>query len=141
MKLNKDSTVLLIDDFALARSILYEPLAKVGLTNIIESANAEDGLRILNQRHDERKPVGLVICDFNMAGMSGLDLLILLRKDDKFKSLPFILLTVESGNVTIERAMAAGATDYFIKPFIFSKIGAKLVRLVQTPSSSSANGA
>lgn len=79
---------------------------------------------------EERLRVDLIVCDWNMPHATGLDLLKRVRADWRFKRVPFLMLTAEAYRETVDAAMAAGVSDYVIKPFTAQTLGEKVLRLI-----------
>lgn len=113
MAVDKSMNVLIVDDYKTMLRIVRNLLNQLGFMNIEE---ATDGTMAL-EKLKERK-YGLVISDWNMEPMTGLDLLKTIRAtDDQHKSVPFIMVTAESKTENVIAAKAAGVNNYIIKPF------------------------
>ncbi len=104
--------VIVIDDSQTVREQVGNALRHAGF-EILEAVDGVDGTLVIERTPD----ASLVICDVNMPNRSGLDLLELLRKNDAFKSLPFLMLTTEGQPQLIERARKSGAKGWLVKPF------------------------
>lgn len=134
---SKARKILLVDDFEIVRRVIRESLEKVGLTSVDE---AEDGLKAMTMLTSAQKsgePYMLVFCDWNMPGMTGLEVLIECRRTDGFRDLPFIMVTAESEQDAVIKALQAGATDYVIKPVTPDVLQRKALRVLartETPS-------
>ncbi|MBC7419888.1 MAG: response regulator [Bdellovibrio sp.] len=105
--------VLVVDDMRTMRKMVKQNLQQLGFVTIEE---AEDGQIAMNKLR-ELSDIGLVISDWNMPNCTGLDFLKSVRADEKFKSLPFILLTAEGEVEQVKEALAAGVDSYILKPF------------------------
>ena len=116
--------VLVVDDFVTMRRIVRNILKQIGFKNITE---AEDGKAALNELKKEKPD--LILCDWNMPGMSGLDLLNVIRADDQFKGIPFIMVTAEAQKNNIVDAVKAGVNGYIVKPFTAETINEKLKKV------------
>ncbi len=116
--------VLVVDDFATMRRILKNVLRQVGFTNIIE---ADDGKTALKELKKEN--VDLILCDWNMPEMPGIDLLRQVRSDDGLKKIPFVMVTAEAQKENILEAVKAGVNSYVVKPFTAETISAKLEKV------------
>lgn len=113
MAVDKTMNVLIVDDYKTMLRIVRNLLNQLGFMNIEE---ATDGTMAL-EKLKERK-YGLVISDWNMEPMTGLDLLKTIRAtDDQHKGVPFIMVTAESKTENVIAAKAAGVNNYIIKPF------------------------
>jgi two-component system chemotaxis response regulator CheY len=119
--------VLIVDDYATMRRIIRNLLTQIGFDDIEE---AEDGENALNKLR--AKQFGLVLSDWNMSPVTGLELLKTVRADSALAKMPFILITAESKPENILAAKQAGVNNYIIKPFnaetLKTKINATLSR-------------
>ena len=109
---NLEKQVLVVDDYNTMRRILRNLLSQIGFTNVDEAEDGSSALRKLR-----KTAFGLVISDWNMAPMSGLDFLKEVRSDSKLKGTPFIMITAESKTENVVAAKAAGVSNYIVKPF------------------------
>ena len=116
--------VLIVDDFATMRRILKNVLRQVGFTNIIE---ADDGKTALKELKKEK--IDLILCDWNMPEMAGIDLLRHVRSDDHLKDVPFVMVTAEAQKENILEAVKAGVSNYVVKPFTAETINEKLQKV------------
>jgi two-component system chemotaxis response regulator CheY len=91
-----DTRILVIDDMPSIRDLVKNTLKGMGFKNIQEAGDGEDGLAALLKANSSGYPIQLVISDWNMPKMKGLDLLKQLRATVEFTNLPFVLLTSES---------------------------------------------
>jgi two-component system chemotaxis response regulator CheY len=87
-------------------------LSQIGFSNVEEAEDGSTGLRKLRERS-----FGLVISDWNMAPMSGLEFLKEVRSDGALKDMPFIMITAESKTENVVAAKEAGVSNYIVKPF------------------------
>jgi two-component system, chemotaxis family, chemotaxis protein CheY len=114
-------TVLVVDDYNTMRRIIRNLLEQIGFSRIDE---AGDGVTALTKL--QNAPFGLVISDWNMEPMSGLQLLKEVRADDKLKALPFIMVTAEGKSENVVAAKAAGVSQYIVKPFTAETLSKKI---------------
>ena len=112
MAVDKDMKVLIVDDYSTMLRILRNLLRQLGFCNIDE---ASDGAQALQKMRGGN--FGLVLSDWNMQPMTGLQLLKQVRSDDELKSTPFILVTAESKTENVIEAKEAGVSNYIVKPF------------------------
>lgn len=110
--MSKTLSVLVVDDYATMRRIIRNLLQQLGYTDVDEAADGEQALAKLRD-----KDFGLVISDWNMEPMTGLDLLKAVRADARLKALPFIMVTAESKTENVVAAKQAGVSNYIVKPF------------------------
>ena len=104
--------ILVIDDFATMRRIVRNLLSQIGFTEVEE---ASDGVAALQKLRENK--FGLVISDWNMEPMSGLQLLKEIRTDAKLRDTPFIMVMAESKTEDVIAAKTAGINNYIVKPF------------------------
>ncbi len=117
--------ILIVDDFATMRRILKNILKKIGFTHIIEAEDGNNALKVL-----EKEKVDLVISDWNMPKMSGIEFLKAVRSNTAFKDLPFLMVTAEAQKQNIIEAVQAGVSNYVVKPFTEEVITEKLVKIL-----------
>jgi two-component system chemotaxis response regulator CheY len=113
--------ILVVDDHQLTRDMVGSILKGMGFTRLEQ---AEDGYLALQKLEDNE--YDLIICDWNMPRMSGLEVLRNIRSRAKTKKLPFLMLTAEVYRENVVEAMKAGVTDYVSKPFTADVLGRKL---------------
>lgn len=104
--------ILVVDDHHLTRNMVREILKGLGFENVMQAENGPIAIRKIFEGD-----VDLVICDWNMPSMSGLEVLRQVRGDSRFKDLPFLMLTAEAYKENVTEAVKAGVSDYMIKPF------------------------
>jgi two-component system chemotaxis response regulator CheY len=124
MSIDTSMKVLVVDDFATMRRIVKGVLKQLGFSNIIE---AEDGNAALGELRKEK--FGLIVSDWNMPNMSGLDLLKAVRGDATLKTIPFIMVTAEGQKENVIEAVKAGVSNYIVKPFTPETFGEKLQKV------------
>jgi two-component system chemotaxis response regulator CheY len=113
--------VLIVDDFATMRRILRNMLKQIGFKNINEADNGKTALKELKKSNFD-----LILCDWNMPEMSGLELLNKVRSDDELKNIPFVMVTAEAQKDNIVEAVKAGVSNYIVKPFTAETVSEKL---------------
>jgi len=113
--------VLVVDDFATMRRIVKNVLKQIGFTQILE---ADDGTTALGVLKDNK--IDLIISDWNMPQMSGLDLLKTVRKEDATREIPFVMVTAEAQKDNVLQAVQAGVSNYIVKPFTADAVREKL---------------
>ncbi len=116
--------VLVIDDFQTMRRILINLLKQLGFTNIVE---ADDGTTAWDRL--EVDSIELIISDWNMPKMDGLELLKKVRATDKYRETPFIMVTAEGKRENVIAAVQAGVSNYVVKPFNAATLKEKLVKV------------
>lgn len=115
MVTNAEEKVLVVDDLMSTRLLIVDMLREMGFTSVVE---ATDGAEALSKVH-QGKP-SLMVCDYVMKGMSGVDLVRELRKDPEFKDVKVIMLSNNRDVPLIDAAIEAGADDYIVKPVSFN---------------------
>jgi two-component system chemotaxis response regulator CheY len=113
--------ILIVDDYKTMLRIIRNLLKQLGFNNVDE---ATDGSAALQKLRD--KEYHLVISDWNMEPMSGMQLLTEVRADTKLKDLPFIMITAESKTENVIAAKQAGVSNYIVKPFNAATLKTKL---------------
>lgn len=128
MPVAKDLDVLVVDDHESIRGLAISSLNQIGIAKVAEAA---DGAAALEQMKQKR--FHLVICDWHMDGMDGLELLKTLRANPILKRTPFIILTARNDPASVREAVTAGVNNYIVKPFdaptLKSKVEAVLGKL------------
>lgn len=117
--------ILIVDDYKTMLRIIRNLLKQLGFTNVDE---ATDGSAALQKLRD--KEYHLVISDWNMEPMSGMQLLTEVRADTKLKDLPFIMITAESKTENVIAAKEAGVSNYIVKPFNAATLKTKLAAVL-----------
>ena len=116
--------ILLVDDDDDLRSLVTMKLAMDGLTSDSVASGAE-ALAFL-----EAGPVALVILDVRMPGMDGIETCIRIRRIPELAAVPVLMLTARARPDDIQRGLAAGATDYMVKPFSPRELSVRVVELL-----------
>ncbi len=109
--------ILVVDDMPTIRELVKSQLRTLGFKNIIEAGDGDEALQILVNGQSNGTPIHLVISDWNMPKMKGLDLLKQVRAMTSWENLPFILLTSESDRAQVTEAVLSGVSQYIVKPF------------------------
>jgi two-component system chemotaxis response regulator CheY len=116
--------VLIVDDFATMRRILKNIMKQIGFSDITEADNGKNALKALKS-----DKIDLVLCDWNMPEMAGIDVLNSVRADDDLKDTPFIMVTAEAQKENILEAVKAGVSSYIVKPFTADTVEEKLQKV------------
>jgi len=112
MAVDMNMNVLIVDDYKTMLRIIENLLKQLGFRNVQQATDGSAALKILRE-----VPCGLVISDWNMQPMTGLQLLKEVRSDDRLKATPFIMITAESKTENVVAAKEAGVNNYIVKPF------------------------
>lgn len=108
---------LIVDDHMLARKAISAELGKFGAQTIDEASNGVEGLKKINQKCEEGSPYDIVFLDWAMPEMDGNEVLKACRANEKLNKMSIIMVSAESEDVNILKALEAGATAYIAKPF------------------------
>jgi two-component system chemotaxis response regulator CheY len=125
MSVDMNMSILIVDDYKTMLRIIRNLLKQLGFNNVEE---ATDGSMALQKLRD--KDYGLVISDWNMEPMTGIQLLREVRADTRLKSLPFIMITAESKAENVVAAKEAGVNNYIVKPFNAATLKTKLTSVL-----------
>ncbi|MBK67086.1 MAG: two-component system response regulator [Rickettsiales bacterium] len=117
--------ILVVDDYATMRRIIKNLLKQLGFSNIYEAADGQQALGVIAETN-----FGLIISDWNMEPMTGLELLKSVRADDKTKHMPFIMVTAESKTENVIAAKQAGVNNYIVKPFNAETLKTKMASVI-----------
>jgi two-component system chemotaxis response regulator CheY len=112
MAIDKSMKVLIVDDYKTMLRIIRNLLKQIDFNNVEEASDGGEALEKLRAG-----TFGLVISDWNMQPMTGLQLLQEVRADARLKPLPFIMITAESKTENVIAAKQAGVSNYIVKPF------------------------
>ncbi|MGV8940463.1 MAG: chemotaxis response regulator CheY [Lysobacter sp.] len=124
--MDKNIRILIVDDFSTMRRIVKNLLNDLGFANTTEADDGTTALVALN-----KATFDLVITDWNMPGMPGIDLLRAIRADPTLASIPVLMVTAEAKREQIIEAAQAGVNGYVIKPFTAATLGDKLAKVFE----------
>ncbi len=125
MAVDKSMPILIVDDYKTMLRIIRNLLSQLGFTNVEEATDGEAALAKM-----EGKEFKLVISDWNMEPMSGLELLKTIRANPATAKLPFIMITAETKVDNVIVAKKAGVNNYIVKPFNAATLKQKLVAVI-----------
>ncbi len=125
MAVKKSMPILIVDDYKTMLRIVRNLLKQIGFDNVDE---AQDGTAALVKLRE--KDYELIISDWNMEPMTGLQLLKEVRTDERLKATPFIMITAESKPENVIEARRAGVNNYIVKPFNAETLRAKLASVL-----------
>ncbi|TAN49606.1 MAG: response regulator [Methylococcaceae bacterium] len=117
--------ILVVDDMKSMRSLIKACLVDMGVEDIAEAADGKSALSILRIKRFD-----LTICDWDMPVMDGLELLQLVRADERLNAMRFLMLTANVHASKVGMAIAAGVSDYIAKPFKPDTLQTKVTRLL-----------
>ncbi len=121
----KDLTVLVVDDFSTMRRIVRNILRELDFKNILEADDGATAIEILKTHH-----VDLIVYEWNMHKVTGLELLKHVRSNEATKDIPFLMVTAEAQKENIIEAVKAKVSNYIIKPFTAVTLSEKLAKIL-----------
>jgi two-component system chemotaxis response regulator CheY len=127
MAVGKDLQILIVDDYKTMLRIIRSLLNQLGLRNVDEATDGQSAMAMIKERPFS---YGLVISDWNMQPMTGLELLKEIRANPQTAKMPFIMVTAEARTENIIAAKAAGVNNYIIKPFTQQVLKQKLSAVI-----------
>ena len=104
---------LVVDDSSTMRRIIKNTLARLGHKDVVEGEDGEQGWKALQENDD----IDVLITDWNMPNMNGLELVKKVRAESKYEDMPIIMVTTEGGKTEVITALKAGVNNYIVKPF------------------------
>ncbi len=123
---DKNISILVVDDFPSMRRIVRTLLKELGFSNVDEAEDGQEGLSKLRGGSYE-----FVVSDWNMPNLDGLDMLKEIRADNSLKHLPVLMVTAEAKKENIIAAAQAGANGYVVKPFTAATLEEKLTKIFE----------
>ena len=128
MAIDKDMHVLIVDDHHTMRRTLADILRAVDMRNV---GYAEDGQQAWDKLNEETEhPFGLVLLDWDMPVMSGIDLLRMIRNSEQFADLPVIMVTAEADQDNVVEAVSGGVSHYIVKPYTPNTVYEKIQQVL-----------
>ncbi len=118
--------LLVVDDSSTMRRIIKNTLARLGYKDVLEGGDGVEGWEALNANPD----IEMLITDWNMPEMNGLELVKKVRADDRFTDMPIIMVTTEGGKAEVITALKAGVNNYIVKPFTPAVLKEKLEAVI-----------
>lgn len=125
MTVDKSMNILVVDDYNTMRRIIRNLLKQLGFEHVDEAAHGGEAFVKLKE-----KTYGLIISDWNMEPVTGLELLKQVRADEKVKHIPFIMVTAESKPENVIAAKQAGVSNYIVKPFNAETLKTKMSSVI-----------
>lgn len=113
--------VLVVDDFATMRKIVRNVLRQINIDNVADAENGKQALGML-----QKEPFDLIISDWIMPEMTGIEFLKACKADDALKTIPFLMVTAEAQQESVVEAIKAGVDNYIVKPFTPDKLQAAI---------------
>jgi two-component system chemotaxis response regulator CheY len=129
MPLKNDAKILVIDDMSTMRKIVRNMLNKMGYNNIEEAEDGDPAWKMINEASEAGQAFDFIVSDWNMPVMTGLDLLKNIRSSEKFKKLPFLMVTAEAEQANVVIAVKAGVSNFVVKPFSIQTLKEKIDKI------------
>jgi len=126
MAVDYNMRVMIVDDFATMRRIVKNILTQLGFKSFLEADDGSVAWELL-----QKEPVDFIVSDWNMPKMTGIELLKKVRADDRFKELPFLMVTAEAQKENIVEAVKAKVSNYIVKPFTPETLSEKIDKIFQ----------
>ncbi|HEX4923864.1 MAG TPA: response regulator [Bdellovibrionales bacterium] len=127
---NKDAKILVVDDMNTMRRIIIKALGEMGFTKVAEAPDGQVAWEKIMADQKAGAPFDLIVSDWNMPNMKGIELLKRVRETSELKKTPFILVTAETEASQVKEAAQLGVSDYLTKPFAAGLLKEKVLRIL-----------
>ncbi|MBN1115554.1 MAG: response regulator [Oligoflexia bacterium] len=125
--------ILVVDDMVTMRKIIKTQLTKLGYTDITEADDGTTAVEAIKIAVSSGQPYDLIISDWNMPNMSGLDLLKAIKSTAEIANTPFLMVTAEAEQKSIIEAIKSGVSNYIVKPFTPDTLQEKIKKIIPNP--------
>jgi DNA-binding response OmpR family regulator len=125
--MHKSAAILIVDDYLLIRTAVRQVLTELGFSNVFQAENGKTAQDLMR-----KQTIDIVIGDWGMPVMSGLDLLRWMRHDARHAKTPFMMLTAEANPACVRSALQAGVNAYMVKPFTVHSFASKFMAMIGT---------
>lgn len=115
--------ILSVDDSAIVRIMIKKGVEAMG-NECLEASDGQEALEVLGR---EYKEVSLILLDWNMPGMNGMEFLNIIKADTRYKGIPVMMVTTESEKASIVKAIQSGVSNYMLKPFTEEDMRKKII--------------
>lgn len=129
MAFDPTQKLLIVDDMSTMRKIIKNMLRKIGCNNIHEADDGIPAWKLIQEEHEKGEPFQFILSDWNMPGMTGLDLLKHIRADERFSKIPFLMITAEGEQSNVVTAVKAGVSNFVVKPFNIVTLQEKIKKI------------
>jgi two-component system chemotaxis response regulator CheY len=123
------SKILVVDDMSTMRKIIKNMLNKMGYSNVSDYEDGDPAWKALLEAQTLGAPFDFVVSDWNMPGMTGLDLLKNIRSHEAMKKTPFLMVTAEAEQSNVVIAVKAGVNNFVVKPFSIAVLKEKIDKI------------
>jgi two-component system chemotaxis response regulator CheY len=117
MAFDVNQKILIVDDMSTMRKIIKNMLKKMGCEDLHEADDGAPAWEMIQEAYKSDAPFQFIVSDWNMPGMTGLDLLKNIRASAEFKDLPFLMITAEAEQSNVVLAVKSGVSNFVVKPF------------------------
>ena len=121
MKITQNTRILVVEDFEVMRRVTCSQLRGLGAAQIQTAKDGAEALQIL-----QRQAFDLILSDWNMPVMTGLELLIAVRSDKTLRHIPFMMITAEAERERVIEAIAHGVSELLVKPYTASGLAERI---------------
>lgn len=121
-----NTRILIVDDMKTMRIVIKRALLALGFADVAEADDGDNALIAVEAAVREQRPYKLIISDWTMARVSGLDFLKKIRAHEVMSKVPFLMITAESDAAQVKEAITAGVSNYVTKPFTQDTVKLKL---------------
>ena len=129
MPLNPKMKTIVIDDMLTMRKIITKMLKQIGFTDLHEADDGATAWPMIEEGLNNGQPFEFIVSDWNMPKMSGLELLEKIRKDERTKKLPFLMITAEAEQSNVLKVVKAGVSNFVVKPFTPETLKGKIDKI------------
>jgi len=134
MALKASLKFLVVDDDPDTRNLIKVLLRKSGFKNVTSVSDGEEAFRFVKQSLEDGDPVELILADWNMPNLDGLELLKKIQDDPRFSNIPYIMVTADNDRDHVLEVLSTGVTDYMVKPIIVDVLVKKIVQACDKPA-------
>jgi two-component system chemotaxis response regulator CheY len=111
-----EAKILVVDDMSMTREQISSFLKEIGYQDVAEAPDGRTAWRFLENSAEASAPFDLILCDINMPEMNGIELLEKVRSHPILQGIPFVMITAESEQQMVLKAMKTGVNSYLVKP-------------------------
>lgn len=122
---NTNIRILVVDDSSAIRRIIISALKELGFRNVLEAGDGAQALEVL-----QGDTIQLILSDYKMPRMSGMELLEKVRASEEHRNTPFIMVTAEAQKEAVVEAVQKGVNGYIVKPFKADALGRKILQVL-----------
>ena len=128
---SNDIKILVVDDMSMMRKLIKAQLRELGFANITEAEDGGKALAIIQEMANLKTPIQLILSDWTMPILSGIELLSKVKAHEDFKKIPFIMITAEGESHQVTEAIKLGVSSFIRKPFSPDSLKTKIEAVSQ----------